>query len=83
MYGLIIAHTGQAVVGASIWQKDRAINTTTTNADGQFILPRPAEQSYYLRVEAPGFVIQDRLVTDTTAQPVRIKLRPLNPGRRR
>ncbi|WP_310393513.1 carboxypeptidase-like regulatory domain-containing protein [Hymenobacter sp.] len=81
--GFVVTRGGQFVAGASVWQRDRPSNATSTNAEGQFILPRPAEASFYLRVEAPGFVIQDQLVTDTTTQPVRIKLFPLVRGPRR
>lgn len=81
--GFVVTRSGQPVVGASVWQRDRPANATSTNAAGQFILPRPAGASFYLRVEATGFVVQDRLVTDTTAQPVRVRLFPLVRGPRR
>ncbi|GAC1369568.1 MAG: hypothetical protein NVS3B25_02990 [Hymenobacter sp.] len=80
--GVVVATTGAPVAGASVWERAHPGNLTITNADGLFLLPVPPAESCALRVEAVGFRRQDKLVTDTTARPVRVVLHPTDPARR-
>ena len=81
MVGTVVSRTGQPVAGASLWPRDHPANLVVTNADGAFLLPSPQPAAYCLRVEAAGFVRLDRLVTDTTAQPLRLVLYSTTPSR--
>ena len=83
LIGCVVTPTGVPVTGASVWQPGRPGNLAVTNTDGCFLLPAPDAAAFTLRVEATGFRRQDRLVTDTTARPMRVVLFPLDVVRRR
>ncbi|WP_167856255.1 carboxypeptidase regulatory-like domain-containing protein [Hymenobacter metallicola] len=61
------------LAGVSVLVTGTAISTTT-NAEGTFLLPLAGPGTYTLRFDYPAHLLTDVVVTDTTRLPLRVRL---------
>lgn len=80
VHGVVLDVTGTAVSGAVVrlYSADR-VRETKAGADGQFVFPNLAADTYDLESTFPGFrtrTIENIAITDKAAEPFSFKLQP-------
>ncbi|WP_165903790.1 carboxypeptidase-like regulatory domain-containing protein [Hymenobacter gummosus] len=71
--GRVVNSARQPLAGVSVLVQGSTLGTST-NSDGLFLLENLPAGPHTLRFDLSGFVITDVAVTDTTRQPLQVRL---------
>lgn len=77
-WGQVVTVTGQPLAGVSVWVPGTT-RSTSTNAEGQFLLPDLPPGADRLRMELPTFLAVELILHDTTRLPLRVRLHSTRP----
>ncbi|MDF7814209.1 carboxypeptidase regulatory-like domain-containing protein [Hymenobacter sp. YC55] len=77
-WGQVVTATGQPLAGVSVWVPGTTFSTST-NAEGQFLLPDLPPGAARLRFEAPTFLAVEVALRDTTRLPLQVRLHSTRP----
>ena len=81
VWGQVVTVAGQPLAGVSVWVVGTT-RSTSTNAQGQFLLAGLAPGPCRLRCELPTFLAVEVALSDTTRPPLRVRLHSTRPDPR-
>ena len=82
VWGQVVTVGGQPLAGVSVWVPGTT-RSTSTNAEGEFLLADLPPRVDRLRFELPTFLAVEVALRDTTRRPLRVQLHSTRPTPRR